>query len=136
MKNISIALVVLSGSLLAAEHEIITLAGTGEPGFSGDGGPAEQAQINNPFGVVVGPDEAIYFCDTGNHCVRKIDSDGVITTVAGTGAEKGYSGDGGPATEAKCFEPYEVRFDTAGNLYFVEMQNHLIRRVDAKTGMI
>ena len=117
--------------------EIVTLAGTGEKGFSGDGGPAAQAKINNPFGVVVGPDTNIYFCDTGNHAVRMIDrKTGIITTVAGTGGVKGYEGDGGPATKAKLFEPYEVRFDRQGNLFFVEMQNHLVRRVDAKTGVI
>ena len=122
---------------LAADLEIVTIAGTGEPGFSGDGRAATEAQINNPFGVVVGPDGAIYFCDTGNHVVRRIDREtGVITTVAGTGGVKGYEGDGGPATEAKCFEPYEVRFDPEGNLYFVEMQNHIVRRVDSKTGLI
>ncbi|MFT5469372.1 MAG: streptogramin lyase [Verrucomicrobiales bacterium] len=120
-----------------AELDLATIAGTGERGFAGDGGPAVDAKINNPFGVVVGPDKHIYFCDTGNHVVRKIDREtGVISTVAGTGGVKGFEGDGGPATEAKCFEPYEVRFDEAGNLFFVEMQNNIVRRVDAKTGVI
>ena len=125
------------GHFATAELESVTIAGTGERGFDGDGGPAAAAKINNPFGVVVGPDSHIYFCDTGNHVVRKIDREtGAITTVAGTGGVKGYDGDGGPATEAKCFEPYEVRFDEAGNLFFVEMQNNIVRRVDAKSGVI
>lgn len=127
----------LAASIQAADLEIVTLAGTGEKGFGGDGGPAAAAKLDNPFGVVVGPDGDIYFCDTGNHAVRKIDREtGVITTVAGTGGIKGYEGDGGPATKAKCFEPYEVRFDAEGNLFFVEMQNHIVRRVDAETGVI
>lgn len=121
----------------ADDLEIVTIAGTGERGFDGDGGAAAEAKINNPFGVVIGPDNHIYFCDTGNHVMRKIDREtGVITTVAGTGGVKGYDGDGGPATEAKCFEPYEVRFDKDGHMFFVEMQNHIVRRVDAKTGII
>ena len=133
------AILFLAGALSvnAAELEIVTLAGTGERGFDGDGGLAAAAKINNPFGVVVGPDDNIYFCDTGNHVVRKIDrKTGVITTVAGTGGVKGYDGDGGPAVKAKCFEPYEVRFDVDGNLFFVEMQNNIVRRVDGKTGVI
>lgn len=117
--------------------ELETLAGTGEAGFSGDGGPATAAQINNPFGVEIGPDGHVYFCDTGNHVIRKIDREtGIISTVAGTGGVRGYDGDGGPATSAKLYEPYELRFDGAGNLFFVEMKNHLVRRVDAKTNII
>ena len=111
------------------------VAGTGEKGFAGDGGPAMKAKLNQPFGVTRGPDGALYVCDTGNHVVRRIAEDGTITTVAGTG-EKGYSGDGGHAKKAKLFEPYEVRFDAVGNLFFVEMQNSLVRRVDARTGII
>ncbi len=118
-----------------AEPAIRTVAGTGKAGYSGDGGPAKMAQLNNPFGVVRGPDGALYICDTGNHAVRRVDAKGVITTVAGTG-KPGYSGDGGPAAKATLREPYEVRFDKAGNLYFVEMQNHVVRRLDAKTGLI
>ena len=112
--------------------EIRTIAGTGIPGYSGDGGPARKAQLDNPFGVVKGPDGALYICDTFNHCIRKIAADGIITTVAGSG-EKGYSGDGGPATSARLNQPYEVRFDRAGNMLMVEMENHIIRRVDART---
>ena len=111
------------------------LAGTGEMGFSGDGGLALKAKLNQPFGVVRGPDGAIYVCDVGNHVVRRIDQEGKMSTIAGTG-RPGYSGDGGLATKAGLREPYEARFDDAGNLFFVEMKNHIVRRVDGKTGVI
>ncbi|NND50137.1 MAG: hypothetical protein HKN60_07780, partial [Rhizobiales bacterium] len=84
----------LAASPPAAHAQLEVVAGTGEAGYNGDGGPADKAQINNPFGVIVGPDGDIYFCDTGNHTVRKISrKSGKISTVVGTG-EKGYSGDG------------------------------------------
>jgi streptogramin lyase len=115
--------------------EIRTLAGTGQKGFSGDGGPAGAAQLDNPFGLTRGPDGALYFCDTGNHRVRKISPAGVISTVAGTG-QKGHAGDGGPALQAKLSEPYEVRFDAAGDLFFVERLSAVVRKVAMNTGVI
>lgn len=116
--------------------EVITIAGDGSHAWSGDGGPGTKAGIGGPFGVVVGPDGALYICETENHVVRRLDlKTGRITTVAGSGKE-GYSGDGGPAVQATCREPYEVRFDADHNLYFVEMKNHIVRKVDAKTGVI
>lgn len=112
-----------------------TIAGTGTTGYSGDNGPATKAQLGNPYGVVRGPDGALYVCEVDNHVIRRIAPDGVITSVAGNG-QRGYSGDGGPATRAKLNEPYEVRFDRAGNLLFVEMKNHVVRRVETKTGLV
>ena len=109
---------------------ISTFAGTGIKGYSGDGGPAAQAQINNPFGLMRGPDGALYFCDTDNHVIRRVAADGTISTVAGNGT-RGYSGDGGPALKAQLNEPYEVRFDKNGTLFFVERLNHIVRRVAA-----
>ena len=115
---------------------VSTLAGTGVSGATGDGGPAVKAQIGNPYGLTIGPDGALYVCEIDTHRVRRIDlKSGKISTVAGTG-EMGYSGDGGPATNAKLNEPYEVRFDGEGNMFFVEMKNAIVRRVDRKTGKI
>jgi streptogramin lyase len=111
------------------------VAGTGSKGFSGDGGPGIQAQLNDPTGLTLGPDGAIYFCDTANHRIRKITKDGKIATVAGSG-EKGWSGDGGSATDVKLNEPYEVRFDVAENCFWVERLSHTVRKRDAKTGIV
>lgn len=121
---------------IASAAEVVTIAGNGTHPRSGDGGPAVQAGIGGPFGVVIGPDGALYICETENHAVRRVDlKTGTISTVVGTG-KQGYSGDGGPATQATCREPYEIRFDKPGNLYFVEMKNHVVRRVDHATGII
>lgn len=113
----------------AADWKIETIAGNGKPGYAAD-------QVNNPYGIAIGPDGALYICDIDNHAVRRLDlQTRKLTTVAGN-ARMGYSGDGGPATAASLYEPYEVRFDKAGNMYFVEMKNHIVRRVDAKTKII
>ena len=121
--------------LAAEQTSISTVAGTGQRGYSGDGGPASRSQINNPYGIAIGSDGALYICDTDNHVVRKVSRDGTIATVAGNG-RRGYSGDGRKATEASLNEPYEVRFDRQGNLYVVERMNHVVRLVDARTGLI
>jgi sugar lactone lactonase YvrE len=88
------------------------------------------------LGVETGPDGALYICEVRNHRIRRLDpKTGQISTVAGSG-RRGYSGDGGPATEAELYEPYEVRFDRDGNMLIVEMKNHIIRRVDGRTKTI
>lgn len=123
-------------SITAWANEITTIAGTGQPEDGGDGGPAKTTNIGEPFGVEIGPDGALYITEVRNHRVRRLDlKSGELTTVAGCG-RKGYSGDGGSASDAELNEPYEVRFDKAGNMYFVEMQNHIIRVVDAKSKVI
>ena len=115
---------------------IATIAGTGEPGYSGDGGRGIDAYLCNPFGLAIGPDGALYFCEVDNHCIRRLDlQSGVLTTFAGTG-HAGYAGDGGPPLEARLNQPYEIRFDAAGAMYIVEMENHIVRRIDAATGLI
>jgi DNA-binding beta-propeller fold protein YncE len=110
---------------------ITTVAGTGIAGFAGDGGPAERARLNGPFDVGFDAAGNLYFSDTFNHRVRRIDArTGVITTCAGNG-EPGYSGDGGPALRARLNEPYGIALDKAGNLYIADRHNHCVRRVDA-----
>jgi streptogramin lyase len=127
----------LVGSTGHAEDFVIeSIAGTGAAENNGDAGPALSTNIGDPFGVEIGPDGALYITEVRNHRVRRLDlATHELTTVAGCG-RRGYSGDGGPAVDAELNEPYEVRFDAGGNMYFVEMQNHIIRRVDAKTKKI
>ncbi len=111
------------------EGVITTLAGTGESGYSGDGGPATAARLSVPHGVAVDAAGNIYVADTYNDRVRRIDPEGVITTLAGTG-ESGYSGDGGPATAARLSVPHGVAVDAEGNLYVADTYNHRVRRID------
>ena len=116
-------------ALAAAPKRITTLAGDGTPGYSA-------TRINNPYGLTIGPDGALYFCEVDNHRVQRLDlKTRTLSNVAGNG-KQGYSGDGGPALKASLNQPYEVRFDRAGNMFFVEMQNHIVRRVDARTRII
>jgi hypothetical protein len=112
-----------------ADGIIHTVAGTGVRGYSGDGGPATLAQLNGPTRLRVGPDGGVYFCDTNNHAVRRIDAAGMITTIAGTGS-LGYSGDNGAATAAQLNLPYDLRFAPSGDLYIADNGNSVIRRVD------
>ena len=119
-----IALLLLTTALMA--DEVQTIIGTGQPGFSA-------TQINNPYGLTLGPDGALYICEIGNHVVRRLDlKTHELTVIAGSG-QKGYSGDGGPATQAQMNEPYAARFDSLGNLYIADMQNGAVRRVDVHT---
>lgn len=122
----------------AGEEELIisTVAGSGrgEPGPAA--GKALEVGISQPFGVEPAPDGALYICGVGHHRVFRLDpGKGSIAAVAGSG-KKGHGGDGGPAPEAQLNEPYEVRLDGEGNLYFVEMVGAVVRRVDRKTGVI
>jgi sugar lactone lactonase YvrE len=115
---------------------ITTVAGTGNPGYSGDGGQATSAAISTPAGLAIDGAGNIYFADTGNQIVRRIGVDGVITTVAGAPQTQGYSGDGGPATAAKLSLPQGVALDASGNLYIADTGNGVIREVDATSGNI
>ncbi len=125
----------LMSSSPAHAASVTTFAGTGVKGFSGDGGPATDALLNNVYGVARGPDGALYFCDTDNHRIRRVTADGKIETYAGSD-QPGYTGDGGPASKATLNQPYELAWDRAGNLFFVDIGTHTVRRVDAKSRMI
>ena len=120
----------------ALEARARTVVGTGVRGKAADGDTADRAQIDNPFHVVLGPDGAMYFSDYGTSRVFRWDlTTSRLTVVAGTGT-KGYSGDGGPAKSAQLAAPHEVRFDSKGNLYIDERDNHIVRHVDMKSGII
>ena len=120
----------------AATGVITTVVGTGISGFSGDGGPTTDAQLNEPFGVAVDASGDLFIADTSNDRVRRVDAaTGVITTVAGTGIS-GFSGDGGPATDAQLNEPFGVAVDASGDLFIADTSNDRVRRVDAATGVI
>ncbi len=115
---------------------ITTCAGTGEQGYTGDGGPAAQARLSEPFMCAFDAQGNLYVAEATNHCVRRIDHQtGIITTVAGNGRE-GYSGDGGPATYATMNQPYSLQIDAAGNIYIVDRLNAVIRKVDSASGII
>lgn len=116
-----------------------TVAGTGVAGYEPEGVsglPGTDTLINNPYGVVVGPDGALYFCEVDTGRTRRLHLEsGRLTTVAGNGV-KAYAGDGGTAMGASFSAPHEIRFDARGNLYMVERDAHVVRRVDAATGVV
>lgn len=109
---------------------ISTYAGTGLCGYSGDAGPAIAAMINYPTGMVVDAEGSLIFADQLNSRVRKISTDGTITTIAGTGVA-GYSGDGALATNAALNEPYAVTVGPSGNIYIADQNNYVVRMVDS-----
>ncbi len=125
--------------VIGPDGTIHAFAGTGTPGFSGDGGPAVKAMFGGTdksdesyaevFGVATDAAGNVYLSDTGNQRIRRVDRNGIITTVAGTG-ERGYSGDGGPALAATFQDPVDLALDAAGNLYISDHHNFVVRRVD------
>jgi sugar lactone lactonase YvrE len=122
--------------ITAATGIMSTIAGNGTPAYTGDGGAATAASLYAPIGVAVDAAANVYIVDNGNHCIRKVNAvTGIITTVAGSGVA-GFAGDGGLATLAKLYAPYDVTLDTAGNLYIADVSNNRIRKVNAKTGII
>ena len=105
---------------------ITTIAGTGKESYTGDGGPATQATMNNPVSLAVDPAGNIYISDQGNNVVRKVDTNGVMSTVAGNGLV-GAGGDGGPAKNAEFYNPAGLALDAANNLYITDVGNNKIR---------
>ena len=115
---------------------ITTVAGTGENGFGGDGGPATSASLDGPTGVAFDAEDNLFIADTRNDRIRRVDSEtGIITTVAGTG-ENGFGGDGGPATSAILDDPNGVAVDAMSNLFIADTNNDRIRMVATDTGII
>ena len=129
MKTLLSTVVTVLMATVASAATVTTLVGNGVAGFS-------DTQVNNPYGMAIGPDGGLYFCDRGNQRIRRLDlTTKKMTTIAGNG-QRGYTGDGGPATAATLAEPHEILFDAAGDLYIAERDNHVIRKVNMKTGII
>ncbi len=114
---------------------ITTIAGKISAGYSGDGWMATDAELNNPVGIAIDKAGNIYISDNHNNVIRMVNTAGVISTIAGNNTA-GYSGDGGPATAAAMSLPIGLALDTAENLYFADVQNNVIRRIDKITGII
>ena len=114
---------------ITREGIVTTVAGTGVPGYSGDGGPAIKAELNAPWGILVDNNDNLLIADSNNDVIRKVGSDGIIQTIAGNG-EEGYDGDGGPARAAKLNTPQSLAVDAAGRLYIGDEHNDAIRVVE------
>jgi sugar lactone lactonase YvrE len=129
----------LPSSAMRRAGEVRTVAGTGARGYEPEGAtglPATETPVDNPYGVVIGPDGALYFCEVDTGRTRRLDlGTGRLTTVAGDGVAA-YSGDGGPALRASFSAPHEIRFDAAGHLFVVERDAHVVRRIDARSRLV
>ena len=120
----------------AQGKRVRTIAGTGSAGSQQDAADAATAAVNNPTGLIIGPDGALYFCEVDTGRTRRLDlAARRLTTIAGNG-QKGYAGDGGAALSASFSAPLEIRFDADRNLFVVERDAHVVRRIDAKTNIV
>jgi len=119
---------------ISPDGTISTVAGTGARGFGGDGGVATAALMKNPYAVALDSADNLYIAENYSR-VRKVDTNGIITTVVGTGIQ-GYSGDGGPASAAQIDGPHALAFDGEDNLYIADTYNNRIRKVSKETGII
>jgi len=132
----SAALAVVPVLPMQAQRRITTLVGTGVAGSAADGASADGAPINNPYGVVIGPDGGLYWADFGSYRVLRYDFTAKrINVIAGNGMP-GHLGDGGPAKAATLWAPHEVRFDSKGNIVVAERDSHVVRHIDMKTQII
>ncbi len=121
---------------ITPDGKLHVVAGSGQKGYSGDGGPALKATFDLPHEIRFDKKGDLYIVDMQNHAVRKVDlKTGVISTFAGNGAS-GYSGDGGPVSAAQFKQPHSIQFDPAGDLFICDIGNNVIRKVDMKTGII
>jgi sugar lactone lactonase YvrE len=116
--------------MIDVDGTITTVAGTGVAGDEGDGGPATEATLNEPYGLAIDAAGNLYVADSSGACVRKIARSGTITTIAGKCGAPGFFGDGGQATQAQLGQPSALAFDAAGNLYIGDWLNGNIRMVD------
>ena len=117
---------------------ITTAVGSGDPdqgSFGGDGGAGTQARLNRPSAIAIDQNGNIYIADTDNHRIRKVDSNGIITTVAGMG-QNGFAGDGGAGTQAQLNSPQGIAVDARGYLFIADTNNHRIRLLDLDSGLI
>lgn len=131
-----LATVLCTCTALAQQYTISTIAGTGAPGTSGNGGQALAAELLYPTGLALDAAGALWFTQGSDHVVRVVDTqNGTIAHVAGTGS-LGYAGNGGPATEAQLAAPYDLAFDADGNLFISEADAYRIRRINAMDGTI
>lgn len=115
--------------MIDTSDRVHTVAGSDEYGYAGDGGPARQAALSTPFGVLPDGLGGLYISDVDANVIRYVDAAQIIHTAAGTG-ERGYAGDGGPATAALLNGPSRLQFGPDGALYFCEIKNHVVRRID------
>jgi hypothetical protein len=121
-------------SRISPSGDVTRIAGTGQQGFSGDDGPAIDATLSWVYDVAIDLAGNVYIVDQDNNRIRMVDTNGVITTIAGTG-ERGWSGDGGPASKATVDNPWGIAVDADANVYFTQMPS-VVRRIDAVTGVI
>lgn len=118
---------------IRSDGTVETFAGTGRPGYSGDGGPASQAQLSGPYDLVMADDATLYVADSGNDVIRQIAPDGTISTLAGTGSP-GFSGDRGPAARARLRQPSGLAIAPDGSLWIADTLNHRVRRIAGVPG--
>ena len=141
-QNNRVRKIIAQGGKITSASIITTVAGDGTYALgsstAGDGGPAINAQLNHPVGIVVDTAGNLYIGDIGNHALRKVDTAGIISTIAGDPhhALVGSSGDNGQAQFALLFGPHGIALDTAGNLYFADSGNHRVRKIIATGGQI